>query len=478
VRREAADVVVIGSGAGGSVVAHAAASRGLRTLIVERGPYVRGRDMSHREVEMFARLYKDSGMQLNASMDLVILQGSCVGGSTVLANNVMFRAPGDVLNDWKRHGATLDRAALAASYEKIESALGVGPSKAGNITNGSRLLYEGARAAGYDAHWMQTALGACTGCGGCNMGCVWDHKLSALTTFIPWAEAKGARVLADTTIDRIEWRRGTVTGLLGHAGEKREPITISAKVVVVAGGAIGSSALLLKSGIRRNVGTRLSFNAGGTLLAEFPDPVDSFDGEQMSCYVTGEGYTLEPVFSPPVSIAMMTPGWFDDHARLMANYRHLACAAALVGTLPNGRVVHSRFFGHEEIRFHLQPRDLAKLKAGFKAIARAWFSAGAKRVVLPTHTFAALTHPDEVDRIDELCASTRLFDIGSSHPQGGNPLSDDPSIGVVDRNFAVHGFDNLFVCDASVFTSSIRVNPLNTVMAIADYAAPRILAHA
>jgi choline dehydrogenase-like flavoprotein len=478
VRHEVADVVVIGSGAGGSVLAHAAASRGLRTLVVERGPYVRGRDMSHGEVEMFVRLYKDSGLQLNTSMDLVVLQGSCVGGSTVLANNVMFRASDDVLSDWERHGATLDRAALACSYERIERALGAGPSKPDNITNGSRLLYEGALAAGYDAHRMQTALGSCTGCGGCNTGCVWDHKPSALTTFIPWAEAKGARVLADTTVDRIEWKQGTVTGLIGHTGEAREPIAISGKLVVVAGGAIGSSALLLKSGIRKNVGTRLSFNAGGTLLAEFPDAIDAFDGEQMSCYVAGEGYTLEPVFSPPVSVAMMIPGWFEDHARLIANYRHLACAAALVGTLPNGRVVHSRFFGHEEIRFRIQHGDLAKLKAGFKAIARAWFAAGAKRVVLPTHAFAALEHPDEVDRIDALCASTRLFDIGSSHPQGGNPLSDDPNVGVVDGNFAVHGFDNLFVCDASVFTSSIRVNPLNTVMAIADYAAPRILARA
>lgn len=363
-RHEVADFVVIGSGAGGSVLAHAAASRGLRTLVVERGPYVRGRDMSHGEVEMFVRLYKDSGLQLNTSMDLVVLQGSCVGGSTVLANNVMFRASDDVLSDWERHGATLDRAALACSYERIERALGAGPSKPDNITNGSRLLYEGALAAGYDAHWMQTALGSCTGCGGCNTGCVWDHKPSALTTFIPWAEAKGARVLADTTVDRIEWKQGTVTGLIGHTGEAREPIAISGKLVVVAGGAIGSSALLLKSGIRKNVGTRLSFNAGGTLLAEFPDAIDAFDGEQMSCYVAGEGYTLEPVFSPPVSVAMMIPGWFEDHARLIANYRHLACAAALVGTLPNGRVVHSRFFGHEEIRFRIQHGDLAKLKAG------------------------------------------------------------------------------------------------------------------
>src|SRR5262249_43095055 len=129
-------------------------------------------------------------------------------------------------------------------------------------------------------------------------------------------------------------------------------------------------------------------------------------------------------------------------------------------------------------RFRLPYGDLFRLKQGLKALARIWFAAGARRVILPTHVFQALERPEEIDKIDWAMRDTRCFGIGSSHPQGGNPLSDDPDVGVVDSNFAVHGFENLFVCDASVFTDCIRVNPIDTIMSLARYAAPRIFARA
>src|SRR4051794_8185296 len=106
--REQVDVCVIGSGAGGSLIAYEAAKRGLSTLIVERGPYVRGREMNHSEFDMFTRLYKDSALQFTTSLDLFISQGSCVGGSTVLANGVILRPDEHVLTEWKNLGAVFD----------------------------------------------------------------------------------------------------------------------------------------------------------------------------------------------------------------------------------------------------------------------------------------------------------------------------------------------------------------------------------
>jgi choline dehydrogenase-like flavoprotein len=247
---------------------------------------------------------------------------------------------------------------------------------------------------------------------------------------------------------------------------------------VISCGAIGSSGLLLKSGIRKNVGTRLSFNAGAACTVEFEQPIDTWDADQMSVYIKGDGYNIEPVHNPPGATALMIPGWFGEHGDLMRRYRHITFAGALVGTEAVGRVVHSPFFGHEETRFRMPDGDLAKLKRGLKDVARAFFAAGAKRVILPTHVFQALERIEDVDRIDSAFHSTRELGVGSSHPQGGNPLSEDPDLGVVDEDFAVHGFENLFVCDASVFTSCIKVNPIDTIMAMADYAAPRILGRA
>jgi choline dehydrogenase-like flavoprotein len=140
--------------------------------------------------------------------------------------------------------------------------------------------------------------------------------------------------------------------------------------------------------------------------------------------------------------------------------------------------VQSPFWGHEETRFRPGPAEVDKVKRGLKLISEIFFAAGARRLILPTHRFRAIRSPKEISEIDEHVVSTRRFSFGSAHPQGGNPMSMNSRAGVVDASFAVHGMDNLFVCDASVFPSSVTVNPMSTIMALADYAAPRILARA
>ncbi len=467
-RREHVDVCVIGSGAGGAVIAHAAAKAGRRTLIVERGPYVKSHEMTHEENAMFARLYKDGALQMNTSLDMFILQGSAVGGSTVLANMVMLRPPAHVIDEWIALGAAIDRKKLDRSLSRIETLLGVTDvHDPANVSPSSRLLMEGAKAIGLSPKWMPKALGDCVGCGGCNLGCCFGHKRSALTTFIPWAEAEGARVLADTAVEAIEHRRGRAIGV------RTRDAFITAEQIVVACGAIGSPGLLLKSGITKNVGTRASFNIGSLLLLELDEPIDDFDGDQMTAYAPGPGFTIEPVHQGPMTTALSTPGWFSEHAAAMRRYRQHTFATALVPTRPVGRIVHSRFFGHEETNFRLPEEDLATLRRGLATTARAFFAAGARRVFLPTADAIAIEGPDELGAIDRVLTSPKRFNLGSAHPQGGVPLGD-----ALDDDFALHGFDNLFVCDASVFPTSVGVNPIESIMGLADYAAPRILARA
>jgi choline dehydrogenase-like flavoprotein len=66
--------------------------------------------------------------------------------------------------------------------------------------------------------------------------------------------------------------------------------------------------------------------------------------------------------------------------------------------------------------------------------------------------------------------------VGTGHPQGGNAMSTDARTGVVGPDCRVHGFDNLFVCDASVFPAATTVNPQLTVMAVANLATPSVAA--
>jgi choline dehydrogenase-like flavoprotein len=472
------DVCVIGSGAGGSVIAHRAARAGRSVLVVERGPYLRAAQMNDSEIDMIPRIYKDGGLQMNTGLDMFILQGTCVGGSTTISNMVMMRAPDDVLSSWERFGAEVDAASLARSYDTIERELGTAESDVSTHSGSTRRFVEGARSLGLKPRRMRKALGACRGCGNCNIGCAFDTKQSALATYVPWAERLGARVLADTEVDRIETRRGRAVAVHARTGKGRDRARIVAKQVVVAGGAINSSALLLKSGVGKNVGTRVSFNAGSMMVAEFDDPLDGYDADQMTWFLPGDGFIVEPTHNPIMSAALTTPGWFEEHARLMRRQRHLAYAGSLISTGPTGRVVHSPFWGHEETRFRAGPNEVNAVKRGLKVISEVFFAAGARRLILPTHRFRTIESPKDLHAIDEHVVSTRHFAFGSAHPQGGNPMSADPKTGVVGTDFAVHGLENLFVCDASVFPSSVTVNPIATIMALADYAAPKILARA
>ena len=477
-RTEDVDICIIGSGAGGAVLAYEAARKGLRTLVVERGPYLRTADMTTSEADMIPLLYKDGGMQMNTGVDFFILQGSCVGGSTTVSNMVLIRAPSEAFERWTQLGAELPSDRLHECYGRIEKILDAATAAASASSRSTQLFELGARALGFTPQPMLKALGDCRACGNCNIGCTFGAKRSALTTFIPWAEAHGARVLADTTVSRLHKQRGKIEYADAVSGPRQEPIRIQARAFALCAGAIGSSALLLSSGIKRNVGTRLSFNAGAMMVADFDEALDAYDADQMTSYVLGDHYLIEATHNPLMSAALTTPGWMEDHAALMSRSRHLAYAGAMVGTEATGRVVMSRWFGHEETRFCATATDMTHLRDGLTTIARIFFAAGARRVFLPTERFTTLESDRDVGVIHDRIRTMRDLQCGSSHPQGGNPMSNDRSVGVVNTDFAVHDIDNAFVCDASVFPDAIGVNPMNTIMALALHAAPKIMARA
>jgi choline dehydrogenase-like flavoprotein len=214
---------------------------------------------------------------------------------------------------------------------------------------------------------------------------------------------------------------------------------------------------------------------GAPLTAEMEQPVHAYEGLQISHYgiPSQNGFVFETWFNPPVSQAVNLPGWFEQHFENMRAFDRLMAVGVLVGTAGNARVRRA-LTGGPGISYRPEKADLQTLARGLQLLGRVLFAAGAKRVMLNTWGYDELRRPDELGRIEQIVSDPDYVTLGTGHPQGGNALSRSPKHGVVGPDFRVHGYENLHVCDASVFPSSTTVNPQLTVMGLAHYAAQEI----
>jgi choline dehydrogenase-like flavoprotein len=182
-------------------------------------------------------------------------------------------------------------------------------------------------------------------------------------------------------------------------------------------------------------------------------------------------YLVETWFNPPATQALAMPGWFDRHFENMRRYRHMACAGVLVGTTTPGRVKPART--GPEIEYNASAADRGRMLEGLELAGRIWLHAGATRVMPATFAYREYRTTRSLDDLHRAVRETGDLLMTSAHPQGGNALG-----AVIDEDFRVRGIKNLYLCDASVFPTSVHVNPQLTVMGMAQYAARRILGHA
>lgn len=495
---DAVDIIVIGSGAGGAVAAANLAAQGHEVLIVEAGPFFPSHGITHEERRMTARLFVDGGIQTSRDHDVVVFQGRCVGGSTVINNGICLRVKHeglvhpqaeDVFARWAALGAPVDEARFVQAYERIERRLRVQEAdlKMGRH-NGPHLLggWAGHAQGSGDpldaaapATWFRKNYGPreggsqCVFCGYCNTGCPYGRKQGMAQSFLIDAHRSGARILPEASVREIVWAE--------RGGDKRHAVgvrivlpdwrgkTIRArKGVVVAAGALASSRILADSGIS-GTGTDISLNIACPVVALMPErqgAMNAWDEDQMTTYVDRGDFLLESHFQPPMSMSTLMPGWQREHARRMQNYNRLASAGVLIPADRCGRLVNGglSFKLRDDVELPLLRRALATL-------CRVHFAAGAEEVYPAIARGVTLRPGDPIERrLAELIREPDDVTLSSSHPQGGNARNRDANRGVVDLDCRLHAADNVLVTDASTFTSCIRVNAQLTTMAMAHYA--------
>jgi choline dehydrogenase-like flavoprotein len=238
--------------------------------------------------------------------------------------------------------------------------------------------------------------------------------------------------------------------------------------------------ILQRSGLGGELAGRgLSFNMGSPVTFDFAETLHSERGMQISHFMrptdgTDDGLVFESWFNPIVAQALFMPGWFEEHWDNMHRYDHMTCLGTVVGTESNGSVKAARLLGGVQLDYVPSNDDFVRMKNGVRLACELGLEADAERVMPATFRAMNITSRRELSRIDDELGDASDLSVNSVHPQGGNAMSADPLRGVVDPSFRVYGTLGLHVCDASVFPSSITVNPQLTVMALAAYAADEI----
>jgi choline dehydrogenase-like flavoprotein len=260
---EAFDYVVVGSGAAGAVAAHVLASSGARVAIVEEGPWVHTREFGERVYDAFRRLFRDAGMQVIEGRSYIpILQGRCVGGSTVVNSAIAHRTPEDVLDEWARVGvgSTLNAKGLEPHFEALERELSAQAVSDDALGENDRRFLDEATVHGLPARRTHRYEHGCRGSGRCFTGCPNAAKQGMSVTYVPWALSAGARLFTSCRVERVVVEGGRATGVVasagnapGEAGEARatRAVRLHARLgVVVAASAVQTPNLLRRSGLR------------------------------------------------------------------------------------------------------------------------------------------------------------------------------------------------------------------------------------
>jgi choline dehydrogenase-like flavoprotein len=478
--------VIIGSGAGGATMADELAEAGVDVVVLEEGGYHPTESFTAETGRALRSLYRDGGGGMTFGRPSVLYaEGRCVGGSTVVNGGMSWRTPARVLDRWAAQGLPeIGEQDLDPYFTRAESRLSVGPQDPETIGRDSALFKAGAQAKGWNVIANRRNQLHCAGTNSCNSGCPTGAKQSMLVTSVPRALARGARLFADCRVDRITRSGPAVTGITGHVsrpGGRRGPkITVRARAVIVAGGAIQTPALLMRSGLRSasgQLGRNLSLHPNAVVTAVFDTDVTGWHGVHQAFQVrefAEDGIVLTAVNLTPTMLAGILPAWGSELGELMADYNRIVTAGPLITDTGTGRIRNVPGLG-PQVSYQLTGRDAARAVRGVELTAEALFAAGARRVLLPFDGAPAVTSPDELRRLLARPVPKRSVQLYSIHLMGTARMSPDPRRGVTGSFGEFHGVPGLFVADASLFPGPIGVNPMETVIALAMRNAHRLI---
>ena len=485
------DVLVVGSGPGGAVVAKELAEAGRDVVLLEEGPPVGQKDFILEAGEAMQRYLREGGTRASrGSMFIPTMQANLLGGGSVVNSAICARAPDWVWDKWSAvTDIELDASDLAPHFKRVEEFLFVAPTP--QEVQGPRNLRfkQGCDALGISSEPTWRNVKGCKGSGECFTGCRNGAKKSTDVSYVPAAIRAGARVYTSVRAERVIASGRRIVEVRGHVvapftGAESHAVRVLPKTVVLAAGCMQTPVILQKSEVMTDnawVGKRLLFHPGLAIMAVYADPIDPWEGATQgfhSLHYLKQGIKLEVLWSPPAVLAARLPGLGHDYQRHLTHYDRMAPFDVIIAADRSfGEVKAKRKGWDPDISFDWHADDVRLIQRGLGILSDICWASGAVSILPGIHGIPEQldTKADsEILRTMSLRGSDTI--TAANHAFGTTRMSKSADKGVVDEDGRCHGMDNLYIADTGIFSSSPAVNPMLTVMALADRVAQRIAA--
>ena len=491
--RDRADVVVVGTGAGGGTLAAYLSDRGADVVMLDRGGFFRAEDFHQREREAMGEFNGRRGLDTSDDNAIFINYARAIGGTTVHYWGDSFRTPHDRLERWRRESGIewMTPSGLDPHFDAIERELGIHIAGEELHNENNRLVRQGCDAMGVEGASVPTARVDCIGCGWTQFGCAYNRKTSQLITTIPRVSRQGGRIYSDARVDAIRFENGRARGVEGallnrETGRPQGRFRVDADIVVLAAGALGTAELLLRSTNDPVVGRRLYINPHYWVFADFGRDIDNVTGIPTAYAVhewrrerhgpngeyQGGGYIMLCSHQQPGVTAAMLAETGPAHAERMEKFRRLGSLMSVIDEANPGTVTLRG--GRHRITYRVRGVDALKGVDYLKNASRIFLAAGAREVWVPDIYGTVIRSERDMGKITVRSVMPNAQFAAGSHLLGTAPLGMDPTDSFAGPTGESHRYRGLYVADGGALPGSVSVDPSLTIMAVARHIAEGI----
>jgi len=477
--REEVDFVVIGSGPGGAVVAHELAEAGRSVIVLEEGQFYRPEENPIHALRTLRNVYAEQGLRFTkGNTPIRTMQARALGGTSVVNSAITWRAPQRVFDHWQRDFGIegISRATLDPFYAKAEIAINAHPTEEKIWGEKGILFRNGCAGVGVSSAPTTRAAKECNGCSQCFYGCRRNAKQSMDRTYIPAAIEHGARFYTSCRAEELIVENKRVAGVRAaiidpSTRQISGSIEVRAQATIIAAGAMASPILLLKNSLPYHspaIGKNLSFHNGYAVAGVYDHDVEPWRGATQDWH--SEAYLpeihMEVLWVNSALLTARTRGFGVSFNRTLEELRRTAFWCISICGSSRGEVRANRSW-EPSLRFSLNEADAQLLKRGADHLAEHFLASGAKIVRTGMGGLGEITNKAQMEELRRYKPRPEQMIVGGNHVFGTCAMGSDPRSSVVDSNHRVHGVEDLYICDTSVFPAQSEVNPQLTLMAMA-----------